>query len=470
MNIEERLSIPDGLFLCPLIGDAAHWALSLHLKQGRIAGDMTHSLFSKSPLAEVLRPRSLADVVGQPEVTAAMAARQGGTGSVVLWGPPGTGKTTLARILGEEAGQKFVALSAVFDGVAELRRVFGAAEKDFEAGLQTLLFIDEIHRFNKAQQDALLPVLEKGVIRLVGATTENPSFSLNGALLSRLQVLVLHPLDTDALLAILSRAEAHLDTPLPLTDEARHSLAVMADGDGRYLLNLVETLYEFDLPADPHLGPQQLAAHLARRPLNYDRAGDEHYNLISALHKSLRASDCDAALYWLARMVLAGEDQRYILRRLTRFASEDIGLAAPEAVGKAIAAWQSFERLGAPEGDLALAELVIFLATAPKSNAAYVAWKAALKAARTHGTLMPPKHILNAPTALMKELDYGAGYKYDHDDPDGFSAQNCFPDSLARPSFYQPAERGFEREIGKRLAYWDRLRAQKTSDVAGEPD
>ena len=363
-----------------------------------------------------------------------------------------------------------MAMSAVFDGVADLRRVFSAAEKDFQAGQQTLLFIDEIHRFNKAQQDALLPVLEKGMIRLVGATTENPSFSLNGALLSRLQVLVLQPLDTDALLEILSRAEIQLGTSLPLDENARNALAMMADGDGRYLLNLVESLHEFALPPEPLLNPDDLAAHLARRPLNYDRAGDEHYNLISALHKSLRASDCDAALYWLARMVQAGEDQRYILRRLTRFASEDIGLAAPEAVGKAIAAWHSFERLGAPEGDLALAELVIFLATAPKSNAAYVAWKAALKTAREKGTLMPPKHILNAPTALMRELDYGAGYTYDHDDPDGFSAQNCFPDSLPRQSFYRPAERGFEREIAKRLAYWDRLRKVKSYGRSDETD
>ena len=313
-----------------------------------------------------------------------------------------------------------------------------------------------------------MPVLEKGMIRLVGATTENPSFSLNGALLSRLQVLVLNPLDTDALLEILSRAEIQLGTRLPLNENARNALALMADGDGRYLLNLVESLHEFALPPEPLLNSDELAVHLARRPLNYDRAGDEHYNLISALHKSLRASDCDAALYWLARMVKAGEDQRYILRRLTRFASEDIGLAAPEAVGKAIAAWHSFERLGAPEGDLALAELVIFLATAPKSNATYIAWQAALKTAREKGTLMPPKHILNAPTALMKELDYGAGYTYDHDHPDGFSAQNCFPDSLPRHSFYQPAERGFEREIAKRLAYWDRLRKVKSYGLSEE--
>ena len=257
---------------------------------------------------------------------------------------------------------------------------------------------------------------------------------------------------------------------MPLDEDTRNALAEMADGDGRYLLNLVESLHEFALPPEPLLTPDELAVHLARRPMNYDRAGDEHYNLISALHKSLRASDCDAGLYWLARMVLAGEDQRYILRRLTRFASEDIGLAAPEAVGKAIAAWHSFERLGAPEGELALAELVIFLATAPKSNAAHLAWKAALKIARANGTLMPPKHILNASTALMKELDYGAGYTYDHDDPDGFSAQNCFPDSLPRQSFYKPAERGFEREIAKRLAYWDRLRKVKSYGRSDQTD
>ena len=429
---------------------------------------MSDNLFLQSPLAEMLRPRRFADVVGQRDVSAAMAARQVGSGSIILWGPPGTGKTTLARILGNEAGHQFVALSAVFDGVNELRKVFAASEKAHSDGQQTLLFIDEIHRFNKAQQDALLPVLEKGVVRLVGATTENPSFSLNSALLSRLQVLVLQPLDSEALMAILSRAETYLQHHLPLNDDARAYLIQMADGDGRYLLNLIESLHELSLPSEPLLRPEDLANTLARRSLNYDRAGDEHYNLISALHKSLRASDCDAALYWLARMVLAGEDQRYILRRLARFASEDIGLAAPEAVGKAIAAWQSFERLGAPEGDLALAELVVFLATAPKSNAVYTAWKAALRTAKSEGALMPPKHVLNATTGLMKDLGYGAGYQYDHDESDGFSAHNCFPDKLPRQSFYQPVQRGFEREIAKRLAYWDRLRVQKASNASAE--
>ena len=412
------------------------------------------------PLAEMLRPTDLTEVVGQPQITG-LSPAQLHNGSYILWGPPGTGKTTLARILGTETGQAFIALSAVFDGVADLRRIFKEAQSRFDAGQTTLLFVDEIHRFNKAQQDALLPAMESGLVRLVGATTENPSFALNAALLSRAQILVLSPLDKAALAHLLERAEAYLGHALPLDETAREELLIMADGDGRYLYNLVEGLGH--LPADNLLDKTALGAHLSKRALKYDRAGDEHFNLISALHKSLRASDCDAALYWLARMMLAGEDPHYILRRLTRFASEDIGLAEPQAVEKSIAAWHSYERLGSPEGDLALAELVIFLATAPKSNAAYSAWKAAQRLAKESGALMPPKHILNAPTGMMRDMGYGKGYQYDHDDPDGFSAQNCFPDALGRPQLYAPVERGFEREIAKRLSYWDRLRAQKQS-------
>ena len=429
----------------------------------------TASLFTTSPLAEAMRPSRLQDVVGQEHITRQLALRLSASGSLILWGPPGTGKTTIARIIGEEAGQSFRPISAVFDGVADLRRIFAEARPAFEAGLTNLLFVDEIHRFNKAQQDALLPAIEEGMIRLIGATTENPSFSLNSALLSRVQVLVLKALDDQALTQLIERAQAHLGRSLPLDEGARLALIQMADGDGRYLINLMETLAELSDADTPAMDAASLSQFLSRRALNYDRAGDEHYNLISALHKSLRASDCDAGLYWLARMMLAGEDPNFILRRLTRFASEDIGLAAPEAVGKAISAWQSYERLGSPEGDLAMAELVIFLATAPKSNAAYTAWKQAQRTARDAGHLMPPKHILNAPTQLMKELDFGKDYAYDHDSEAGFSGQNCFPDALVRTAFYQPVERGFEREIKKRLAYWERLRAARNSptDDAG---
>ena len=414
------------------------------------------------PLADRLRPRTLEEVVGQDHLLGAdgtltrMLAR-GSLASLILWGPPGVGKTTIARLLAARSGLAFVQLSAVFSGVADLKRAFDEATRRRRAGQGTLLFVDEIHRFNRAQQDGFLPVVETGTITLIGATTENPSFALNGALLSRCQVLVLRRLDDAALELLLARAETETERILPLDPEARASMRAMSDGDGRYLLNMAEQL--FALPADtPVMDPTGLAALLARRAALYDKDREEHYNLISALHKSMRGSDADAALYWFARMLTGGEDPRYIARRLVRFAAEDIGMADPQALPQALAGWETYERLGSPEGELAIAQVVIYLATAPKSNAVYTALGAARRAAKETGSLMPPAHILNAPTKLMQELGYGAGYAYDHEAEEAFSGQNYFPDGMARAALYRPRDRGFEREIGKRLAYLGPLR------------
>ena len=375
---------------------------------------------------------------------------------MILWGPPGTGKTTVARLLAGSTNLHFEPLSAVFSGVADLRRVFEAAKERRIAGQGTLLFVDEIHRFNRAQQDGFLPYVEDGTVILVGATTENPSFELNGALLSRCQVFVLNRLDHAALETLLARAEAETGETLPLTDNARHSVCAMADGDGRYLLNLVEEI--FAIGALEPLDVNALTERIQKRAPLYDKSQEAHYNLISALHKSLRGSDVDAALYWFARMLDGGEDPRYIARRLTRFSVEDIGMADPHALTQSIAAWEAYERIGSPEGELAIAQCVIYLATAPKSNAAYAAFKSSSKSAKETGSLSPPKHILNAPTGLMKDIGYGDGYQYDHATEKGFSGQNYFPENMPREEFYQPVDRGFERDIGKRLEYWKKLR------------
>jgi putative ATPase len=415
------------------------------------------------PLPERLRPRRLADIVGQDHLLGpagsltGMLAR-GSLASLILWGPPGVGKTTIARLLAAEAKLNFTQISAVFSGVADLKRVFEDAQKLKRAGRATLLFVDEIHRFNRAQQDAFLPVVEAGTVVLVGATTENPSFALNGALLSRCQVLVLRRLDETAMEDLLTRAESETAKTLPLTPEGRATLRAMADGDGRALLNLAEQL--FALPATENLDSDHLATLLSRRAALYDKDREEHYNLISALHKSMRGSDADAALYWLARMFAGGEDPRYIARRITRFASEDIGLADPQALVQALAAWDAYERLGSPEGEICIAQAVIYLATAPKSNATYRALGAATRAAKETGSKMPPAHILNAPTKMMKNLGYGAGYAYDHEAENAFSGQNYFPEGMGRPDLYRPVDRGFEREIAKRLAYWAKLREE----------
>ena len=412
------------------------------------------------PLADRLRPSRLEEVVGQEQLLgpggalAAMLAR-GSLPSLILWGPPGVGKTTIARLLAEAAGLEFTAISAVFSGVADLKRVFEEARRR-RGG--TLLFVDEVHRFNRAQQDGFLGVVEDGTVTLVGATTENPSFALNGALLSRCQVLVLHRLDDAAMEQLLARAEALEARALPLTPEARSALRAMADGDGRYLLNLAEQLLA--VPPGEALDVAALQALLARRAALYDKDREEHFNLISALHKSMRGSDPDAALYWFARMLTGGEDPRYIARRLTRFAAEDIGAADPTALPLAVAAWETYERLGSPEGELALAQLVLHLAAAPKSNAVYVAYKAAMRAAKDTGSLMPPAHILNAPTALMKQLGYGAGYEYDHDAEGAFSGQNYFPDGMERLALYNPTDRGAEAAVAARMAAWARARGR----------
>ncbi|MDO5641660.1 MAG: replication-associated recombination protein A [Paracoccus sp. (in: a-proteobacteria)] len=417
-----------------------------------------------APLAERIRPRTLAEVIGQEDVLApggplgAMLGA-GSLSSLILWGPPGVGKTTIARLLAAETDLHFVQISAIFSGVPELRRVFEAAKLRRGQGGGTLLFVDEIHRFNRAQQDSFLPHMEDGTILLVGATTENPSFELNAALLSRAQVIVLGRLDLADLEKLAQRAEAEFGRPLPLDGPAREALLEMADGDGRACLNLIEQVMAWKV--DGRLSTAELSQRLMRRATLYDKSGDEHYNLISALHKSVRGSDPDAALYWLARMLEGGEDPRYLARRLTRMAIEDIGLADPAAQRHCLDAWALYERLGSPEGELALAQAVIYLALAPKSNAGYAAYKAARAEARRTGSLMPPAHILNAPTRLMKEQGYGAGYAYDHDAEDAFSGQNYFPEGMKRPVLYTPVERGFERELKKRLDWFVTQRARR---------
>lgn len=415
------------------------------------------------PLADLLRPLRLAEVAGQDHlvgpngaITRALNAKS--LRSMIFWGPAGTGKTTVARLLAGETDLHFEQISAIFSGVQELRKVFDAAKGRRSTGRGTLLFVDEIHRFNRAQQDSFLPHMEDGTITLIGATTENPSFELNAALLSRATVLVFHRLGETAQEILLQRAEAEMSRPLPLAEDARHALIAMADGDGRALLGLVEDIYA-GVPADSEpLGPAELVNIVQRRAPIFDKAQDGHFNLISALHKSVRGSDPDAALYWLARMLVAGEDPLYITRRVVRMAVEDIGLADPQALSQALAAKDAYDFLGSPEGELAIAQAVLYCATAPKSNAAYVAYKAATRTATEGGSPPPPKHILNAPTRLMKNEGYGAGYDYDHDAPDAFSGQNYFPDGWTRPSFYDPPDRGFEREIRKRLDYWAKRR------------
>jgi putative ATPase len=416
------------------------------------------------PLADRLRPKALSEVIGQAQVMGEEAPLgvmllSGSLSSLIFWGPPGVGKTTIARLLADETDLHFVQISAIFTGVPELRKVFEAAKVRRANGKGTLLFVDEIHRFNKAQQDGFLPYMEDGTILLVGATTENPSFELNAAVLSRSQVLVLERLSLGNLERMAQRAEKELEKPLPLDGLARESLLEMADGDGRALLNLIEQVMAWKV--DGKLDTEALSTRLMRRAAKYDKSGDEHYNLISALHKSVRGSDPEAALYWYARMLEGGEDPRFLARRLTRMACEDIALADPQAQGICLSAWETYERLGSPEGELALAQAVIYLALAPKTNAGYAAYKAARALAKKTGSEPPPKHILNAPTSLMADQGYGDGYQYDHEAEDGFSGQNYFPEGVKRPVIYTPVERGYERELKRRMEYFAKLRSKR---------
>ena len=420
------------------------------------------------PLADRLRPQKLSDVVGQDHlvgpdgvITRMLAA--GRIPSIILWGPPGTGKTTIARLLAGETGLAFEQISAIFSGVADLKKVFEQARIRREQGRGTLLFVDEIHRFNKSQQDSFLPFVEDGTIILVGATTENPSFELNGALLSRAQVLVLNRLDAEAMHALIRRAEMFEKRSLPAEPQAREAMIGMADGDGRYFLNMLEEVFAAVPEGGALLDTETLARTVQKRMPLYDKAADGHYNLISALHKSVRGSDPDAALYYLARMLVAGEDPLFIVRRVVRMAIEDVGLADPEALHQALAAKETYDFLGSPEGELAIAQAVVYVATAPKSNALYNAYKGAMERAKQTGSLMPPKIILNAPSKLMKQQEYGTGYRYDHDQPDAFSGQNYFPDGMGREKYYDPVERGFEREVRRRLEYWGKLRRERGS-------
>jgi putative ATPase len=413
------------------------------------------------PLADLMRPQTIDEIVGQTDLLGenGIVRRMidsGNLSNLILWGPPGCGKTTIARALAKSIEMDFVPMSAVFSGTSDIKKAMDAARMNRDIGRNTLLFIDEIHRFNKTQQDTLLPYLEDGTVTFIGATTENPSFNLNNALLSRCHIGVLKPLCTTDLLALIERAEKFLDKKLPLSADARIHLAEMSDGDARFLLNTIEYLANAKFKKD--LSPDELDSAIQKRAPMSDNSGDEHYNLISAVHKSLRSSDTDAALYWVARMMISGQDPRYVLRRLTRFAMEDVGLADPNAMQIALSAWQIYERMGSPEGDIAITELVIYLSTAPKSISAYKAQTASYRVARDTGNLMPPKNILNAPTKMMKNLGYGDGYIYDPETESGCSGQNCFPDDMQRVSLYKPVERGFEREIKKRFDYWNSFR------------